>query len=759
MADNELRLVSKIIRERDLKPALERGIATDWFVNPIAREVWTLSLEHWHKYGVVPTLPTVQDQMPGVTLLRVEESFEYLIDQFVAWRRRNLTIALLRQAGAAIDTEEDHEKALQILGSELARIQDAGISASRDVNLSQTVDDRIDGYLALRELPDGLRGVPTGFPTIDRATLGLQPGQLITVVAVPKVGKSTLSLRIATNIHMAGKVPLFVTFEMSNDEQAARHDSMRTGISHTKLLSGRIDNRDEAVLRAKLESTKDLHGFHLVADPTSTATVSGLAAKVETYRPDVLIVDGVYLMTDEASGEQNTPQALTGITRNLKRLAQRYGIPVVQSTQALTWKVNKRRGITSDSIGYCVDEATEILTERGWRQQGDISVGDVVLTLNHDTGLSEWQPLLAVNRFPEMSRDLVLMEGKAHSSLSTAQHRWPLLHHNLRRKTLARTWGTTGSLNSCDYLITAAESAHLPEEPKFSDALVELVAWFWTEGHVSGDYGNVGLTQSFRVNPGNVSRIRGALYDEFGPEWIGPIPRIGRMSDGIPRWRESQRPTRGLSEFWLSVAAGKELLALAPNKVPSFDFLLSLTRAQLLTFIEVSMLADRNGERSLAQSSRQRSESFQFACVLAGINASLTSAPPTASCPSTMWQVTMRKRQVVTPIAAARQGARFAITSVRHDGMIWCPTTRNSTWMARRKGNVYFTGNSSSFFQDSDVLLGLQFEEDDDDGDNDTRLLRVMNSRNCGRVEAVLDWDWTTGNFSEIGTNAHAPSH
>lgn len=109
----------------------------------------------------------------------------------------------------------------------------------------------------------------------------------------------------------------------------------------------------------------------------------------------------------------------------------------------------------------------------------------------------------------------------------------------------------------------------------------------------------------------------------------------------------------------------------------------------------------------------------------------------------------MKRRQVVTPIAAARQGRRFTLSTQDYDGIIWCPTTPNQTWLARRNGTVYFTGNSSSFFQDSDVLLALQRVDDDEDTDNE-RILRVEESRNCGKVEATLMWDWESGTFREF---------
>jgi replicative DNA helicase len=82
--------------------------------------------------------------------------------------------------------------------------------------------------------------------------------------------------------------------------------------------------------------------------------VSALAGKVQQHRPRLLIVDGVYLMDDENGEPKGSPQALTNITRSLKRLAQRFDIPIIGTTQVLSWKLGNRktRQITAEAIGY-----------------------------------------------------------------------------------------------------------------------------------------------------------------------------------------------------------------------------------------------------------------------------------------------------------------------------------------------------------------------------------------------------------------------
>src|SRR5687768_9182615 len=47
----------------------------------------------------------------------------------------------------------------------------------------------------------------------------------------------------------------------------------------------------------------------------------------------------------------------------------------------------------------CADEETEILTEDGWRRHDALHVGARVLTLDHDTGSSGWEPVLNVFRY------------------------------------------------------------------------------------------------------------------------------------------------------------------------------------------------------------------------------------------------------------------------------------------------------------------------------------------------------------------------
>ena len=348
-ADNEERVLSRAIRTRDISLLLEKGVNEDWFFLDENRQVWRFLRQHWTKYQEVPTAVTIRDNFPTYRLLAVEDSMDYLLNQLIEYRKYIGTISVLQDASEAM-ADRDHNAALAAMSTGLAKIADEGATQSADIDLTSNPMQRFDEYINIKTRPNGLLGMSTGFKTIDEATAGLQPGQLVTIIAPPKTGKSVLALQMAVNIHRDGFVPMFQSFEMTNREQKTRHDAMRSGIAHSRLIRGALHLDEEQKYRDELEAMESMHKFYL-SDSMSALTVSGLAVKIDKLRPNVVFVDGAYLMIDESSGERDSAKALTAITRGLKQLAMVKEVPIVISTQVLKWKM-KGNKVTADAIGY-----------------------------------------------------------------------------------------------------------------------------------------------------------------------------------------------------------------------------------------------------------------------------------------------------------------------------------------------------------------------------------------------------------------------
>lgn len=364
-------------------------------------------------------------------------------------------------------------------------------------------------------------------------------------------------------------------------------------------------------------------------------------------------------------------------------------------------RVARRNVLVKVQDQVCVDEATEILTLRGWLSCDEVAVGDIAYTLNHETGLGEWQPITDLWILPSSSREMVAMEQSGHSSMTTLDHQWAVIRNG------RRTWTMSRTLAQSDAFPIAAVSADQPAEPKYTDEFVELVAWFWTEGSVGGLDGRRGgrvrapsfgaIYQSPVVNPANCARIERCLASCFGPP--GPCDRIGPFKDRPPQW-ERRRKTDRIDTFALSANLVRLLLEVAPGKVPSVEFLRTLTTAQVRLFIETAIAGDGHdrGDGSgpvFIQKSRSGAELFQIACALAGIATSISQRS------SGMFAVLVRKSQTTMP-------ARRNQSRVEHTGRVWCVTTPTSTWLARRRGTMWFTGNCSGKMRwQSDVVTDI----------------------------------------------------
>lgn len=368
----------------------------------------------------------------------------------------------------------------------------------------------------------------------------------------------------------------------------------------------------------------------------------------------------------------------------------------------------------------CADTETEIFTRCGWLRWNQVTEEDQTLGINPETGLAEWQQIERVSSF-HGRRPMVARDYQGHSSLTTRNHRWLVMDGRRQWK-----WRTSDTLQRHDQVPRSAILADLPSQPKYSDAFVELVAWTYTEGWLERGE-SIRIGQSQQANPETTDRIRATLHALLGPPqvWGGACRRCGNTepdsqgrvtrarglchrcyegerSRGLlgnwaryETWTESREKADGAVFFNISRTASREILAACPGKVPSHDFLLSLTRAQLELFIEVSCLGDgwdmRAGGPSFCQVAGPRLEAFIYACVLAGKSVSVPY--PHRDHPHVM-RVQVGSRRFTAPELKARimPASKWIVD---HLGTVWCPTVRHGNWLARRHGTMYYTGNTS----------------------------------------------------------------
>jgi replicative DNA helicase len=368
--DVQQALLSKIIHDGDISWVVNARVTPEFFTDDRYRRVYEYLVSHWQKYGDSPSLAVTRNAFPSFDWPEFPESIDYFIDQLRRRRRKSIITEGLGQAATFLQQTATDPLALD----EVERVIDAMRMQIR-LETSPALDlDLIHG--AAMEVvyerwadrmtdPGYLRGISSGFKGIDYVTGGFQPEQFIVMIGLPKSLKSSILLYMAREAHRQAKIPLFVGFEMSNEEQIDRLGSIESGVGLTKILNGTMNMREYNTAVKAMRRLEAMRSFVLSVDLDSAMTVSGIQAKVMEIRPDVVFIDGAYMMQSEIPKvEPGSPQALTDIARALKRLAQNTKIPIVVTTQA---SITRARGGKLNPYSAMYTQA--------WQQSADVLLG------------------------------------------------------------------------------------------------------------------------------------------------------------------------------------------------------------------------------------------------------------------------------------------------------------------------------------------------------------------------------------------------
>lgn len=329
-----------------MKTVVDNGITVAFFEDEDNADVFTWVLEHWAEYGKVPALDTLQAKFDWDPCA-VDETLIYYVDELREARRYAITHEGFLEAHKLLKDRKTKE-AISLLGNAITQAA-LEVSALRDIDLHDGWEEWFDSYMDSPETD----GIPTGFPTIDMATGGYRPENLITIIGTPKAGKSTLLLALANAAVLYGKRVMFVSFEMSAIEQQERYYAMVGQVDYEGLRQKKLGRADTLRLKTALRQRDAYPPFIMATDITAGVTVAALQAKVQQYNPDIVIVDGVYLMDSGVPDVSDMdPKALTALTRDLKRMAQRLRKPVVISHQALESRYSRKAGLRSKDVGY-----------------------------------------------------------------------------------------------------------------------------------------------------------------------------------------------------------------------------------------------------------------------------------------------------------------------------------------------------------------------------------------------------------------------
>lgn len=192
-----------------------------------------------------------------------------------------------------------------------------------------------------------VRGVPTGFTSLDNLLAGFQKSDLIILAARPSMGKTTFALDLARNAALKYKASVGIfSLEMSDQQLVDRMLAAEAGVDSWKLRTGKLstDAEFEAVQAAMARLAEA--PIHIDDQPGNNILKMRSAARrlVNEHGLDLLIVDYLQLMSPTATkASDSMVQQVTEISRSLKNLARELNVPVLALSQ-LSRAVEQRGG-------------------------------------------------------------------------------------------------------------------------------------------------------------------------------------------------------------------------------------------------------------------------------------------------------------------------------------------------------------------------------------------------------------------------------
>jgi len=193
----------------------------------------------------------------------------------------------------------------------------------------------------------GLNGVPSGFLSIDRVTMGWQRSDLIILAARPSVGKTAFSLNLARNAavdhHMA---VAFFSLEMSAIQLVKRLITSESGLSADKIKGGtRLEDFEWEQLEYKL---KALSKAPLYIDDTPGLPLMEFRTKAKNLVKNkgvrLIVVDYLQLMQGPAELKGMREQEVAAISRTLKATAKELDVPIIALSQLSRQAVQRQGG-------------------------------------------------------------------------------------------------------------------------------------------------------------------------------------------------------------------------------------------------------------------------------------------------------------------------------------------------------------------------------------------------------------------------------
>lgn len=358
----QMALCARVIKTGHLSPVLNFGITPDDFTSVEGKNLWGLILSYYSQpesTGSIITSNVLQKWFKSYVLPDDMPSYTVETLCYEVRRERIITegnsLAVKFTEEVAIPTCNP-ATSLANLSMGLSTLIALGSTANTDVTLKQGV---AAVRTKLRLMKSGVDFSKMKWPwePLNTATFGVQPDDYIVFYGRPKSMKTwVLCYLIAWAFENEKKV-LVYTKEMTPENIYARTLACILRLIYDELRGATTSPEDDMKLdelATMLENDVRLSNMLTVLSgrdvPEGGDTVPWLQSKIEKYKPDIIFVDGLYLLSSQRKFTSDEGR-VRGISRDLRAMNLATGVPIIATMQA-NRKAAAHKDANLDEIAY-----------------------------------------------------------------------------------------------------------------------------------------------------------------------------------------------------------------------------------------------------------------------------------------------------------------------------------------------------------------------------------------------------------------------
>lgn len=379
MPTPEMQLISRIIREGRVafNTTIEWGITQDDFLTQEGSGIFS-HVAGYHRTieskGSIPGKYVFREQYPHFELCDDDSMTTEALCAEV--RKRRLTKEVKQQAQEAIENAElDPIAAASLLHSSCTRTIELGMSKKTDIGFGSALKEIISDYNLNEE---GLYPVKATWPwpTLQAVTGGVQEDDYVVLYGRPKSMKSWVLSALIAHFFMMSKKVLIYTKEMTPKNIFKRIASCCAKIPYQEFRRGALSPEDKAKFIDFANFLKSMHNTDDIMCLSGKDvrrggdTVAWLHSKAEKFKPDIICIDGMYLMSDDSGKKVQDHLRVMNISRDISALRLELKVPVIATMQANRKAASHSKAeldeiAYSDAIGQDATIAARVINEKG----------------------------------------------------------------------------------------------------------------------------------------------------------------------------------------------------------------------------------------------------------------------------------------------------------------------------------------------------------------------------------------------------------